>query len=262
MISKALDVGLVAYDYEAMLAFYQHGLGLPLIDTVELPGGLMSRFQAGAGVIKINQQPGAKSDPAPGDLSRSRGMKLLTLLVPDLQATSRNLQVAGFPALTIQDYNGRSLAFTVDPNNSMIELLAEESSGPEPVLRAVGLTVGDMDASHTFFTQVLGFAEGTVEPIPSLNTDKVEFKAGATTLKLWEISELQPHTGPIHDYAGIRYLTVRVDDMDEILSRARSAGYNVPLAPMQFAPGLHIAMIEDPDGNWFEITAAQSANAS
>jgi len=262
MMAEALDVGLVAYDYDAMLTFYQHGLGMPLIDTIELPGGLMSRFQAGPGVLKVNQQSGNKSDPAPGDLTSSRGMKLLTLLVPDLQVTSRNLQAAGFPALTIQDHNGRSLAFTVDPNNSMIELLAEESASPEPVLRAIGLTVGDMDASRTFLTHVLGFSEGTTEPIPSLHTDKVEFKAGATTLKLWQISDLQPHTGPIQDYAGIRYLTVKVDDMDATLSRAHSAGCNVPLEPMQFAPGLHIAMVEDSDGNWFEITAVQRVNSS
>jgi catechol 2,3-dioxygenase-like lactoylglutathione lyase family enzyme len=89
--------------------------------------------------------------------------------------------------------------------------------------------------------------------VPSLGTDKHEFSAGATTLKLWQIDGLDSHTGPIQDYAGIRYLTVEVDDIDAVLSRARDAGQNVPFGPVDIAPGIQIAMVEDPDGNWFEL---------
>lgn len=251
-LTLGLDVGLVANDCEAIKAFYQDGLGLPLLDATESPADLLTRFSAGAGMIKINQQAQTRAEPAPGDLTQSRGFKLLTLAVRDLAETSRNLQTAGFPALNVEDYDGLAVAFTTDPNNAMVELLADPCI-ETPTLRAVGLTVGDLQASRTFLTQVLGFSEGKTEPIPGLNTDKVEFAAGTITLKLWQISDLPSHTGPIHNYAGIRYLTVRVDDMVSILSRAQKRGCNVPLAPTQFSPGLHIAMVEDPDGNWFEL---------
>lgn len=256
-----LDVGLVAYDGEAMVAFYQDGLGMPLLDATELPAGLLTRFAAGPSVIKINQQAQARAERAPGDLTQSRGFKLLTLMVQDLAETSRNLQTAGFPALNVQDYGGLAVAFTTDPNNSMVELLADPCI-ETPTLRAVGLTVGDLQASRTFLTQVLGFSEGKTEPIPGLNTDKVEFAAGTITLKLWQINDLPSHTGPIHNYAGIRYLTVRVDDMVSILSRAQKSGCNVPQAPTQFSPGLHIAMVEDPDGNWFELAMIERDRSS
>lgn len=259
MISPALDVGLVANDFEAMMAFYREGLGMLEIDKFELPGTLLTRFQAGPGVLKFNQQPAHTPVLDLGEFSSSRGMKLVTIAVPDLQATSKKLQAAGFPELTIQDMGHLSVAFTKDPNNSPVELLGIAGSAEEPAIQAIGFTVGDMDASRSFFTDVLGFTEGSTEPIPSLNTDKVEFAAGATTLKLWQINNLPAHTGPIQAYAGIRYLTAVVDEMDAVISRAHGAGHPVPLAPTEIAPGLHIAMIEDPDGNWFELVEIKQA---
>ncbi len=252
MTSEALDIGLVASDLEAMMAFYGKGLGMERIEDIELPGTRLIRFQAGRGIVKFNQTS-SLPDPAPGDVTRSRGMKLLTIVAPDLQVISRQLQSAGFPELTIEDHGQYTLAFTKDPNDSLIELAGAKGYGPSPVVQAVGFTVGDMDASHTFLTEVLGFTQGNIEAVPSLNTDKHEFTAGATTLKLWQIDGLEAHTGPIQDHAGIRYLTAFVDDIDAVLSRARRAGRNVPFGPVDIAPGVQIAMVEDPDGNWFEL---------
>ena len=52
---------------------------------------------------------------------------------------------------------------------------------------------------------------------------------------------------------GIRYLTFWVADMDELLQRAAAAGRRVPIARTTVRPGVDIAMVEDPDGNWVEI---------
>ena len=258
MISEALEIGLVANDLKAMTAFYEDGLGMPRIKDMELPGIRLIRFKAGSGILKFNQTSSVP-DPAPGDVTGGRGMKLLTIVVPDLQVISEKLQAAGFPELTITDHGQYTLAFTTDPNGSLIELAGAEGIGPSPVLQAVGLTVGDIDASRTFLTEVLGFGQDKIEAIPSLGTDKYEFSAGATTLKLWQIDGLDAHTGPIQDYAGIRYLTAVVDDIDVVLSRARDAGRNVPYGPVEIAPGVQIAMVEDPDGNWFELVGGPSA---
>ena len=194
MISEALDIGLVANDLEAMMAFYEDGLGMLRIKDMELPGTRLIRFKAGRGILKFNQTS-STPDPAPGDVTGSRGMKLLTIVVPDLQVISGKLQAAGFPELTIADHGQYTLAFTKDPNGSLIELAGAEGFGPSPVLHSVGLT-GLMPVAH--LTEVLGF--GQVEAIPSLGTDKYEFSAGATTLKLWQIDGLDAHTGPIQDY--------------------------------------------------------------
>ena len=252
MISDALDIGLVANDLTAMVAFYEDGLGMPRIKDMALPGIRLARFKAGRGILKFNQNAAGVPAPAPGDVVGGRGMKLLTIVVPDLQTTSEALQAAGFDKLAITDHGQYTLAFTTDPNDSLIELAGAKGFGPLPVIQAVGLTVGDMAASRAFLTEVLGFTEGNVEAVPSLGTDKHEFRAGATTLKLWQIDGLKAHTGPVQAYAGIRYLTAVVDDLDAVLSRARRGGHGIPLGPVEIAPGVQIAMVEDPDGNWFE----------
>lgn len=252
MISDALDVGLVASDVEAMTAFYRDGLGMAPLKDIELPGTRLTRFKAGSGIVKFNQTS-TVPEPAPGDVTVSRGMKLLTIVAPDLEVISKQLQAAGFDALKIADHGQYTLAFINDPNDSLVELAGAKGFGPDPVIQAIGLTVGDIDASRAFLTEVLGFTAGKIEAVPSLGTDKYEFTAGATTLKLWQIDGLDAHTGPIQSYAGIRYLTAVVDDIDAVLSRARDAGSNIPLEPLEIAPGVQIAMVEDPDGNWFEL---------
>jgi catechol 2,3-dioxygenase-like lactoylglutathione lyase family enzyme len=100
---------------------------------------------------------------------------------------------------------------------------------------------------------VLGFTEGNSEEVPSLGTTKFEFAAGATTLKVWQIDGLSADTGPIQAYSGIRYLTAVVDNIDAVLTRARDAGRNIPVGPQVIAPGVKIAIVEDPDRNWFEL---------
>jgi catechol 2,3-dioxygenase-like lactoylglutathione lyase family enzyme len=259
MTSDALDIGMVASDLKAMIAFYEEGLGMPRIEDIELPGIQLIQFKAGSGIVKFNQTS-STPDPAPaGDLTGSRGMKLLTIVAPDLQVISKQLQSAGFSELEIQDHGQYTLAFIPDPSGSLIELAGAKGFGPSPVLQAVGITVGDIDASRTFLTEVLGFTQGNVEAVPSLGTNKHEFSAGATTLKLWQIDGLDARTGPIQDHAGIRYLTAEVDDIDAVLFRARDAGQNIPLGPVEIAPGVQIAMVEDPDGNWFELVQRKQA---
>jgi predicted enzyme related to lactoylglutathione lyase len=38
-----------------------------------------------------------------------------------------------------------------------------------------------------------------------------------------------------------------------MVTACQSAGYTVPLGPIQIRPGVEIAMIEDPEGNWVEL---------
>ena len=45
MTSEALDIGLVASDFDAMMAFYGDGLGMQRIEDIELPGIRLTRFE-------------------------------------------------------------------------------------------------------------------------------------------------------------------------------------------------------------------------
>jgi catechol 2,3-dioxygenase-like lactoylglutathione lyase family enzyme len=52
---------------------------------------------------------------------------------------------------------------------------------------------------------------------------------------------------------GIRYLSLYVTDLDDVLARCRIRGGAVLLEPFEFEPGSRIAIISDPDGNSIEV---------
>jgi len=52
--------------------------------------------------------------------------------------------------------------------------------------------------------------------------------------------------------SGIRYLTVRVDDLDGVVERATARGATVIVPAFELRPGARLAMLTDPDGNTFE----------
>jgi predicted enzyme related to lactoylglutathione lyase len=58
---------------------------------------------------------------------------------------------------------------------------------------------------------------------------------------------------PFYCAAGLRYLTMYVDDMEAVLERAARKGGRVQHGPMELGPGVRIAIIEDADGNPFEV---------
>jgi catechol 2,3-dioxygenase-like lactoylglutathione lyase family enzyme len=61
---------------------------------------------------------------------------------------------------------------------------------------------------------------------------------------------------PFMTMKGLRYLTMRVQDLEEVLRRCRERGGGILLEPMEFEPGRRIAVIADPDGNTMELLDA------
>lgn len=58
---------------------------------------------------------------------------------------------------------------------------------------------------------------------------------------------------PFYSTAGLRYLTMYVDDMGAVLERAAARGGRVQYGPVELGPGVRIAIIEDQDGNPYEV---------
>ena len=60
-------------------------------------------------------------------------------------------------------------------------------------------------------------------------------------------------SGPFFAVTGIRYLTLWVDDLDGVIERATARNGRVQHGPAQLAPGVRIAVLQDPDGNAIEV---------
>lgn len=119
----------------------------------------------------------------------------------------------------------------------------------------IGLVTGNIDAMNAFYQDTLGLE---VEAVLELGggTRMTRLVCGTTIIKLVTLATTPPASNPPGGLAGgtgIRYFTITVDNLDAALDECRAAGYNVPMGPRESRPGIMIAMVEDPDGNWVEL---------
>ena len=59
--------------------------------------------------------------------------------------------------------------------------------------------------------------------------------------------------GGLGGATGYRYWTISVSNLDELVGACGDGGYKVAVPPTEIRPGIKIAMVEDPDGNWVEF---------
>lgn len=81
-------------------------------------------------------------------------------------------------------------------------------------------------------------------------------KAGDSVIKIVSMAKAPAAVAPpggIQGATGYRYWTITVTNLNELAKRCADAGYKVPISPREIRPGVAIAMVEDPDGNWVEF---------
>jgi catechol 2,3-dioxygenase-like lactoylglutathione lyase family enzyme len=86
-------------------------------------------------------------------------------------------------------------------------------------------------------------------------------QSGVVVLKVLVPAERpEPARRPATYYGieGLRFLTIRVDDVDGVVQRAAEGGARVVLSPHAPVPGVRMAMIEDTDGNLLEVSQRQA----
>ena len=129
-----------------------------------------------------------------------------------------------------------------------------DGDGVRPGTIEVGIVVRDLDAVSAFYRDVLGLEYvGDLEV--TVGTMK-RFATGDAVLNLLHLDETpdlaNPPGGP-QGATGLRYLTVRIDDVASGVERCMAAGCAVPVPVFEYEPGLLIAIVEDPEGNPIEL---------
>jgi catechol 2,3-dioxygenase-like lactoylglutathione lyase family enzyme len=124
---EVLDLGVVAYDPPAMLAFYGEILSLPETGSLTIPGvGVLHRFAVGPNTIKLlvpDTQPG--TPPAGGAPREAAGLRYLTLHVANLDTVLTELESAGirFDSDVMNPAPGIRYINVADPDGNTIELV-------------------------------------------------------------------------------------------------------------------------------------------
>ena len=119
----------------------------------------------------------------------------------------------------------------------------------------LGIVTGDGDAALKFYRDTLGFRQEPDTPFP----------AGGTMHRLWcgeslikivvpdNVPDARPAAGGPMGGTGYRYWTISVSNLDALVEDCEAGGYRVRVEPTEVRPGVTIAMVEDPDGNWVEF---------
>lgn len=134
----------------------------------------------------------------------------------------------------------------------------------------VGIVVSDMQKSLDFYTKVIGMTElGPWHVTPEISksagfTDgkavdiinlKLNDEPGAPQYKLAKIQGVESETLSHSFRPGLRYLTIRVDDVEPYLKRIKEQ--NVKLwgdSPLDFPEyDYSVLILQDPDGAMLEI---------
>lgn len=121
----------------------------------------------------------------------------------------------------------------------------------------LGIVINDSEKSLAFYRDTLGFEH--VGDLPAGGgTTMHRLMCGTTLIKLLkQAAAPTPATpGGIQGAAGYRYFTISVSNIAEVVGACEAAGYRVPVSIREFRPGITIAIVEDPDGNWVEFLQA------
>ncbi|MEE8337168.1 MAG: VOC family protein [Dehalococcoidia bacterium] len=119
----------------------------------------------------------------------------------------------------------------------------------------LGIIVRDGEAALKFYRDTLGFEHIADTPMGGGGTMH-RLMCGTSLIKVIEYEqtpEAAAAPGGLTGASGYRYWTMSVSNLDELAEACKAGGYNVTVEPREIRPGVRIAMVEDPDGNWVEF---------
>jgi glyoxylase I family protein len=118
----------------------------------------------------------------------------------------------------------------------------------------LGLVSNDAARLVDFYRDGLGFEDLGESPMPGGSMHKL--RIGTSILKVVQpkrtVDAVAP-PGGIHAATGYRYWTIHVADAAAALAACEAAGARVAVPVTELRPGVSIAIVEDPDGNWVEF---------
>jgi len=125
----------------------------------------------------------------------------------------------------------------------------------------VGIVTTNAERMMAFYSEVLGFTAEKPVVFPGVGTVN-RLAVGESTLRIFAPDKELPAANTPNDsiYAapGIRYLTLVMSNLDEVVDACREFGVNISRPVTEVRPGVFATTIQDPDGNWIEMQSIQS----
>ena len=119
----------------------------------------------------------------------------------------------------------------------------------------LGIVTTNGDAMLVFYRDVLGLKVQGQMAMPGGSGTMHRLLCGDSLIKLVVMPSLPAAAVPggIQGGAGYRYWTITVSNLTEMVKVCTDAGVPVVWSEREIRPGVRIAMVSDPDGNWVEF---------
>lgn len=118
----------------------------------------------------------------------------------------------------------------------------------------LGIVTTNGDAMLAFYRDVIGLKVQGQMPMPGGGTMH-RLLCGDSLIKLVVVASTPAAAAPggIQGGAGYRYWTISVSNLSKMVQACTDAGASVVWTEREIRPGVRIAMVADPDGNWVEF---------
>ena len=120
----------------------------------------------------------------------------------------------------------------------------------------LGIVITDSEKALAFYVGVLGFEHQADTPMPIGGGGTMHrLMCGDSMIKLVNLTNTPQAAAPggIPGATGMRYFTMQVTNLTEMMAACVAAGVTVAVPESEIRPGISIGMVEDPDGNWVEF---------
>jgi|SRR5690625_242995 len=118
----------------------------------------------------------------------------------------------------------------------------------------VGIVTRNMEAMRHFYGEVLGLQYSEWLEFPGGGMHR--YRIGDSIVKLVSLDPPPAGTNPPGGGSaatGLRYVSLAVGNLAEVVAAVRQAGCEVQVEITPFGEGLAWAFVCDPDGNWVEM---------
>ena len=116
----------------------------------------------------------------------------------------------------------------------------------------LGIVVSDINASLNFYQNILGLEFVGITPAMSGTMHRLRF--GTSDIKLIDPKVVPPKgTIGLEKQLGFRYMTFVIENLSQVCRHLESKGIEFTVREKEVRPGVHIAMVKDPDGNIVEF---------
>jgi catechol 2,3-dioxygenase-like lactoylglutathione lyase family enzyme len=119
----------------------------------------------------------------------------------------------------------------------------------------LGIITTNAEKALAFYRDTLGFEYEGEMAMPG-GAKMHRLLCGTSTIKLVAPAREPKATAPpggLLGATGYRYWTISVSNLEAMVEKCSADGYKVAVPPNEIRPGVTIAIVEDPDGNWVEF---------